>query len=389
MWMSRTLSAASILLPAPLRAVGIAVPAYNEGESIAACLGALDRAAARTLGPVFTVVLVNNSRDKTAQVAREFRSLAMTTVVAEVELPAASAHAGGARRAALDWAAALIPGDGVLMTTDADSVVDPGWVAANLAELASADAVAGVVAFDEATHAALPPMPLRALEWRLAECHARLASLIDPRPHDPWPNHLWAWGASLALTVAAYRRIGGLPAVPLAEDRALAAAVEAHDLKLRHSHVPVVYTSARLHGRAPGGFADLLRSYAGDDTTLCDAALEPTADLVRRLQRRATLRAVFERCRASGFGAHWQEIEANTPDLARTRLAPTELRSEVALAEHLIRQLEIAARRGDTRASAAGRARSPRSPSQRPEMPPPPSRRRSDSPASVQASEPA
>ncbi|QYE36597.1 glycosyltransferase [Polymorphobacter sp. PAMC 29334] len=389
--MSRTLPATPDLPPAPPRAVAIAVPAHNEDESIGACLGALDLAATTASGPVFTVVLVNNSRDKTAQIARQFRALAMTVVVAEVELPADRAHAGGARRTALDWAAALLPADGVLMTTDADSVVDRGWIAANLAELITADAVAGVVAFDEATQAALPPLPLRALEWRLADHHARLASLIDPRPHDPWPNHVWAWGASLALTLAAYRRIGGLPIVALAEDRAMAAAIEAHDLRLRHSHAPVVYTSARLHGRAPGGFADLLRTYAADDTALCDAVLEPTELLVQRLKWRATLRQRFERQNATGFGAQWQDIEATVSGLARQRLAPADLAYEVALAERLISRLESAARRGDTRAFDPARPLSlhahPLSP--HPEMPSPPSHHRADNPGSARASGPA
>lgn len=295
---------------------------------------------------------------------------------------------GGARRAALDRAAALLPADGILMTTDADSTVDPDWIVANLAELADADAVAGVVTFDEATRASLPPLPLRALEWRLADLHARLASLIDPRPHDLWPNHIWAWGASLAVTLDAYRRIGGLPPVPIAEDRALAAAVEEYDLRLRHSHAPVVYTSARTRGRAPGGFADLLRSYAVDDTALCDAALEPTAALVRRLEWRSTLRALFAAHDARGFGVYWREIEAAAAGLGRTRLAPAALANEVAQAERLVRRLERAARRGDSRGPAACASPSHSPPSHR-ETPAPPSHRRADNGASVRASGPA
>lgn len=376
------------------RDVAIALPARNEADSIATCLGALDRAAgvATREGPggeVRVVVLVNNSDDATAAAARCFVPRAMSVGVEEIVLPRAQAHAGGARRVALDRAAALVgdaPADGgVLMTTDADSVVDPGWIAANLAEIAAgADAVAGVVAFDEATRAGLPPLPLRALEWRLAELHARLASLIDPRPHDPWPNHIWAWGASLALTVSAYRTIGGLPPVPLAEDRALAAAIEAHDLRLRHSHAPVVFTSARLHGRAPGGFADLLRDYLGNDGTLCDAALEPTAALVRRLRRRAGLRAEFA---ADGqlFGAYWADYERRAPGLVRERLEPAALPGEVALAERLVSGL--AARRAGTRASATVRRPSPTVPPQGTPRPPLP--RSADSRASAPASGPA
>lgn len=221
---------------------------------------------------------------------------------------------GGARRAALDRAAALLPADGILMTTDADSTVDPDWIVANLAELADADAVAGVVTFDEATRASLPPLPLRALEWRLADLHARLASLIDPRPHDLWPNHIWAWGASLAVTLDAYRRIGGLPPVPIAEDRALAAAVEEYDLRLRHSHAPVVYTSARTRGRAPGGVrrpaAELCRRRhrAVRCGARTDRGAGPAArmavDAARfvRCTRRPWLRGVLARDRGGGSG---------------------------------------------------------------------------------------
>lgn len=382
MWMSRTVNAP--FPPPPPVAVAVAIPAHDEAETIAACLAALDIAAASVAGPVIAVVLANNCRDATAGVALGVTARNLTIEVVEVALPPAHAHAGGARRAALDRAAALLPRDGVLMTTDADSVVDANWIAANLGELTRADAVAGVVTFDEATRASLPPLPLRALEWQLADLHARLGSLIDPRPHDPWPNHIWAWGASLALSLAAYRKVGGLPVVPLAEDRALAAAIEAHDLRLRHSHAPVVYTSARLHGRAPGGFADLLRTYAGDEGALCDAALEPTADLVRRLEWRATIRAVYDRHGAPGFGAAWRDLEAHAPDLARTRLAPAALACEVALAERLVSRLEAARSRAGIRASAPARPPSP--PAARRGTPSPPSPRRADSRASDRAS---
>ncbi len=211
--------------------------------------------------------------------------------------------------------------------------------------------MAGVVTFSQATLAALPSFgAARALEWRLADLHARLGSLIDPVVHDPWPNHIWAWGASLAATAAAYRTVGGMPPVPLAEDRAFAARIEAHDLRLRHSHAPVVYTSARRSGRAPGGFADLIDAYATTADTPCDAALEPTRVLVQRLQLRA-------RCRAegrSGFGARWTMIEAATPALQRQRLHPDALPAEVALAERIIAALMPAATgRADSRLSAA------------------------------------
>lgn len=357
--------ATSVAKPVP---VVVAVPACNEQDNIALCIAALDAAAATCAAADVTVlILANNCQDGTAAWARRCSTGALRVVVDEIKLPARLAHAGVARREALDRAAALLPADGVLMTTDADSVVAPDWIAANLAALASADAVAGVVAFDAATRAGLPRFAGRDLEWRLAELQARLGCLLDPRPHDPWPNHIWAWGASLALTLAAYRTVGGLPVVTLAEDRALAAELERADLRLRRSHAPVVYTSARFDGRAPGGFADLLRSYAFHPDVPCDAALEPTAVLFKRLRWRVKLRrihdcdgpaaaAVAARPLAgqvpplTGFGAFWACVENLAPLLRRKRVLPARLPSEVARAERLIRA--CAAHRADTPPSA-------------------------------------
>lgn len=359
MWLSRYPVIELCPRAVPGSVVAVAVPACNEAASIGACVRALDIAAANASeSSVHLVLLVNNSSDETAAIARSHCPSAMRMTVINITLPPTLAHAGGARREACERAVALLPPDGVLMTTDADSRVDPQWIAANLTELAvGADAVAGVVAFDEASRAALPPMPLRTLEWRLAGLHAKLGSLVDPREHDPWPNHIWAWGASLALTVSAYRQVGGLPPIPLAEDRALAAAIERAGLRLRHSHAPVVFTSARYQGRAPGGFADLLQNYACEAATLCDAALEPTAALLHRLRWRARLRRIaagrglaaagkaagrlgYDGPPATSSGALWSAIEAQCPVLARARVVPTTLAAEVALAERVISRIE-------------------------------------------------
>ena len=372
MWMSRHPVGQFDPTPAAVATVAVAVPACNEADSITDCLRALDAAAAKAAGSIVHVlVLVNNSGDGTAALARRYRPRAIDLHVMELTLQPDQAHAGGARARAFAEAAALLPASGVLLTTDADSRVDPDWIIANLAELAAgADAVAGVVAFDDAARAALPALPMRSLEWRLAELHARLGTLLDPRAHDPWPNHIWAWGASLAITLAAYRRVGGIPPVPLAEDRAMAAAIERLDLRLRHSHAPVVFTSARRAGRAPGGFADLLQSYIADPATPCDAALEPTASLVHRLTWRARLRGIaaakgiaaagraarplgYRGTPAGGFGALWSEVEACSAALVRTRVLPDTLETEVALAERAVsRATRRATGRADILASA-------------------------------------
>ena len=341
MWLARENLTLPRLPIGATRPVAVAVPACNEAAHITLCLGALDLAAQRAGVPVTIIVVSNNCTDDTAALARAFIGRWSRIEVEEIVLPPERAHAGGARRHVMDRAADRAGPAGVVMTTDADSEVDIDWIAANLGEIAGgADAVAGVITFDAAARAKLPDLVHRTAEWQLAALHARLEDLIDPRAHDPWPRHIWAWGASLALTVETYRAVGGVPLVALAEDRALADAVERGGFRLRRSHAPLVYTSPRRVGRAPGGFADMLASHAVS-TSPCDAALEPTWMLFRRLVLRARLR--FET--GSGFASCWATVEAATPRLRRRRLVPADLAREVRQAERLIARLERRAKR--------------------------------------------
>ena len=175
----------------------------------------------------------------------------------DVDLPQGFNHAGGARRAAMDLAANWIEELGIpaghILTTDADSRVLPTWVAENLAAFArGADAVAGTIELDAGDEETLS-RALRSrglVESRYESLLTEIFSRLDARPHDPWPRLASEPGASLALTLAAYRWIGGSPVVPSGEDRALAAALERDDLKLRHEPAVNVITSSRLIGRA-------------------------------------------------------------------------------------------------------------------------------------------
>ena len=118
-----------------------------------------------------------------------------------------------------------------------------------------------------------------------------MAALIDPDPHDPWPRHAAHSGASIALTLAAYRRVGGLPAVPVGEDRALFEALVRAEMRVRHCPAARVVVSCRLDGRAAGGMADTLRRRLAEaDAAPLDAGLEPALDALLRLRCRRALR---------------------------------------------------------------------------------------------------
>ena len=343
----------------------VAVPARDEADRIGACLRALCSqrsldGAAIDPAAFGVVVLANNCTDATAQAAA---AVDPRVRVVAVDLPPGQATAGGARRAAMEAAAALLPSTGgVICTTDADSRPRGDWLAHLWRAFdGGAEAVAGAIDLDP--HDDEPPPAFsaaRRLEARYSALQAELSARLDPEPHNPWPNHLWAWGANLAVTSDAYHRVGGLPPAPLAEDRAFVDRLRRHGVPVRHCLDARVWTSARRAGRAAGGLADLVADHAGADLAPCDAALEPALTAARRALWRARLRtqpaqtpdagrwtrrlriaapALAEAMAEPGFGRAWARLEAQSPVLARRRLQPGDLPTEIARAERLLARI--------------------------------------------------
>jgi glycosyltransferase involved in cell wall biosynthesis len=351
--------------PSHRRTTVIAVPARDEADRIGACLHALLGQKDLDGHPlasehIHVVVLANNCGDDTAAVARSAGGGGRVQVVS-VDFPPSQANAGSARRAAMEAAAALLPGleHSLICTTDADSRARPDWIARLWQAVdGGAEAVAGVVEFDPG-EAPVFSMP-RQLEAAYSVLQAEIVARVDPETHNPWPNHIWAWGANMAVTGAAYRRVGGLPPAPLAEDRAFVEQLRRHDVPVRHALNARVWTSARRDGRAAGGLASLVNDHSGEDLAPCDAALEPALDVFQRAAWRARLRRAHARriwpsawarrlhmssehltraLAAPAFGAAWSEVEAWSPILERRRLDPTRLAHEIAIAQRLLRRL--------------------------------------------------
>ncbi len=233
----------------------IAVPVRNEAERIAACLRAIDGQKGLAPGSLGVVLFLNNCTDGTGEIVSGLLP-SLTVPVRILTEEFAGAHAGWARRRAMDAAADWLgEGNGAILSTDADSRVPPDWVARTLAALAAgADAVAGRVELDEEEGKLLPAM-LHA-RGRLEDIYDTLITeaeaRIDPDPHDPWPCHRTTIGATLAVTRDAYRAVGGMPEIPLGEDGAFIARLIAHGMRVRHAPDVCVIISARLTGRAPG-----------------------------------------------------------------------------------------------------------------------------------------
>jgi len=354
----------------------VAIPVKDEAQRLPACLQSFVTQEGVDLSGVAMILMLNNCTDGTADVVRALApTLPYRLELHQVELHNGHANAGWARRLAMEAAARLAAPDGVLLTTDADTVVHCDWIEANLREIeAGHDAVAGYVMAEPDELMELPPAILERgrLEWEYQQLAAELDARVDVEAHDAWPRHNQNCGASAAVTLRAYRLIGGLPPRPVGEDRALFEMIRRIDGKIRHSLEVQVVTSARTDGRASGGLADEIRLRTDPDHP-CDEALEVAVATLRRAQWRFELRQAWEDGRIDAvadawaaklkvdaesfrtaahrrhFGAFWAELEALSPKLVRRLVTPVELPRE----HRRIRRLVNVAR---NRAKAKARA---------------------------------
>ena len=346
------------------RSIVVAIPARNEADRIGDCLDALARQ--RDSANFQVLLLLNNCTDRTAAIARDRASQSRLRMhICEVTLPSFRANAGHARALAMQQAAALAGPDGVLLTTDADARVYPNWLSANLSALErGCDAVAGRAEIDP-IEAALIPSILHeddARECAYAEALDEIDALMDPDPADPWPRHSEHSGASIAVTVQAYQRAGGIPAVNLGEDRAFFKALRSIDARIRHAPDISVIVSGRTEGRAPGGMADTIRRRMIQPDTMIDDRLEPAVNAARRAWLRNNFRRAWEvqdrryalalvealslepaeivkRLGSDYFGAAWEAIEQGSPALGRQRVAVADLANEMSRAAGILRML--------------------------------------------------
>ncbi len=227
----------------------VVVPARDEAAHVADCITAL--MAQTGVEPAdYAVLLVDDrSTDGTRAVAlAAARAHGRTLTV----LDGPGAGAGAARRVGMDAAVARMGPDGLIASTDADSVVAPDWLRRQLdAVAAGADAVAGRVDLDGT--GVLPAVAAR----RDAAAVVRLEAV---RRHAPDAEHHHFAGASMALTVRAYRRLGGIVPLVALEDARLERDLRAAGLKIARLADVRVTTSGRLAGRAAAGLAhDLAR----------------------------------------------------------------------------------------------------------------------------------
>lgn len=225
--------------------IGVVIPVHNEAALLADCLGAIQRAARdpRLDGePVDVVVVLDACTDRSQAIA----------VRHGAQVISLDARCVGAARA-LGASFALDSGARWIAFTDADTIVPPDWLAAQLA--ASADATCGPVSVEDwSAH------PYGVRERFLQRYGA------DGKPH--------VHGANLGISSTAYRSTDGFRPLQQGEDTALVASLVARGGRIAWNASPRVTTSARWESLIEGGFASLLRELR--ESCLIERALPAT-----------------------------------------------------------------------------------------------------------------
>ncbi len=287
-----------------LRAV-VVVPARDEAERIAGCLGAL---AAQTIGRgAFRVIVVpDGCADDTARRARAAGdALGLDLVLLQgPDRGPGAARRLGMERAARDLLAAGSP-NGLIATTDADSEVAPDWLARQIAHLSSgAGAVAGRIELIAGERAQLPEAVLAHRE------RDAVARLREVRIGEPTAEHHHFAGASIGVSAATYRQVGGLEPLAVLEDAAFA-------IRLRAAGVPIlraadvrVSTSARSQGRVDRGLSvDLAVSLWRERNRFARGAFDPVGLAAIKAQTEITVIIPTRQC-AETIGAVLTETVA-------------------------------------------------------------------------------
>jgi glycosyl transferase family 2 len=339
----------------------IAIPVRNEQDYIEDCLGAL---SSQTGEYSYGLVLVlNNCTDETPAIVNHVAAkLPIPICVTSIELPVQMANSGFSRRIAMEKAALLARAGAVLMTTDADGRVPDNWIESNLSILRHGiDAVAGRAELDPIDAAKIPKTLHEddALECHYGQLLDEIYMLLDPDPADPWPRHNEHSGASLAVTLEAYRRAGGMPVVSPGEDRAFFEALRKIDARIRHAPEIAVTVSGRIIGRAIGGMADTIRRRLFQRDIFIDDQLEPAADAVKRATLRRAFRAAWKNPTRAALesiagsvsldratigrlmsfeycGAAWAELERSSPVLIRRSVLVSDLGNQMTKAVSIL-----------------------------------------------------
>ena len=238
--------------PNPALQACVVVPARDEEELVASCLRAL--AAQSDIDPHHYEVLLVLDRctDATATRAMEVATTHPRFRLHLLDGPGLGS--GHARRVGMEAACERLTGlgrpQGLIASTDADTIVAHDWLSAQLdATQRGARAIGGRI---ELGGGSLPPDVVR---WHADRDGIRHQKILSDPDSLGAAEHWQFSGASLALTAETYAEVGGLKPTATLEDEGL-------EQVLREQRIPIerllsvrATTSSRLRGRADRGLA--------------------------------------------------------------------------------------------------------------------------------------
>ena len=302
----------------------VILPARNEEDLLPSALQALAEQKKVDGEPLpndqyEVILLVNNSTDRTREIAQSFHRLcpSFRLHVVNRDLDRSHAHIGYVRRLLMDEACRRLEHvtrfGGLILSTDSDTRVAPNWICRNSEAIAmGVEAVGGRIVVLPGEQEALD-FATRKI-YRYDHLYRRLICWLehqcDPEPHDPWPRHYQHFGASLAITPRAYRAAGRMPPRRYLEDVAFYDALIRRDLPIRHSNVVRVFTSARLNGRTRFGLSRQLKQWQGSHSKIARIRVESAPFLEQLFKTRGKLRQFWLRTRET------PETPGLLPDLA-------------------------------------------------------------------------
>jgi cellulose synthase/poly-beta-1,6-N-acetylglucosamine synthase-like glycosyltransferase len=223
--------------------IGVIVPARNEEATIKRCIESIMAAAGHSgrADSLWIVVVADACSDATAQIARRELGTFGRVLACNVR------SAGTARRLGVE--AVLEHFHGVdahsiwLANTDADTSVPVDWIDIHLGF--ADDGVTGVAGIVQLNTDGC----VKAHEIYRTTYHVQSDG-----------THTHVHGANIAVRADAYLDVGGWRDLTLSEDHCLWGRLRSRGWRVSSPVRSVVLTSARLVGRARGGFADTLEA---------------------------------------------------------------------------------------------------------------------------------
>ena len=243
--------------PDPSLRACVIVPARNEEDLVGQCIEALAGQNSVSSAEYEVILILDGCTDETESRAREVARKAPGLRLHFLEGPGEGA--GHARRVGMEVACSRLLDfgreAGLIASTDADTVVDPNWLAAQFECLdRGARAIGGRIELSGDAG-----LPNRVAGWRSERGSRRHMDLLsESSSNSESPGFLEHWqfsGASLSLTAGVYREIGGLEPHAALEDEHLERILCQRGIPIERPLSVRVTTSARLVGRAERGLA--------------------------------------------------------------------------------------------------------------------------------------